>query len=146
MPYFIASSDSTHAGFSRFSPLDWTSISEESTELMWDTVESLDHYHIPMTRETTAQKFRALADVWQSETIHISSPSKIALHPAYQQIIGMGLSVLPYILRDLQREPKQWFWALNSITGVNPVSAQARGRINQMVEAWLQWGREQHYV
>lgn len=137
MSHFIALSESSHAGFSLFSPLDWTSVSAESTHLRRGAVESLIHYHFPMTRETTAQKFRALADVWQSETLHISSPSKIALHPAYQQIIGMGLSVLPFILRDLQREPKQWFWALSSITGVNPVPAQARGRINQMVEAWL---------
>ncbi|MBI4527519.1 MAG: hypothetical protein HY695_27300 [Deltaproteobacteria bacterium] len=99
-----------------------------------------------MTRETLAQKFRALADAWQEQTAHISSPTTIAMHPAYQQIIGMGRPVVPLILQDMSKEPKQWFWALTSITGVNPVPRQDQGRIKKMVEAWLYWGMEEGYL
>ena len=34
----------------------------------------------------------------------------------YQRIIGMGLPVVPLILEELEREPDQWFWALEAIT------------------------------
>ena len=68
------------------------------------------------------------------------------MHPAYQQIIGMGLPVIPLILQDMSKEPKQWFWALTSITGINPVVPSEQGRIRKMVAAWLRWGTEESYI
>jgi hypothetical protein len=38
-----------------------------------------------------------------------------------------------------------WFWALQSITGENPVKPEQRGRLTQMAEAWIQWGKEYGY-
>ena len=35
-------------------------------------------------------EFAALAERWLAETAHVSSLSRIVVHPAYQQIIGMG--------------------------------------------------------
>jgi hypothetical protein len=46
----------------------------------------------------------------------------------YQQIIGMGWSVVPLMLEELQREPDQGFWALEAITDVNPVPPDAAGK------------------
>jgi hypothetical protein len=66
----------------------------------------------------------------------------MAMHPAYQQIIGMGREVVPLILRELEREPDHWFWALKAITGEDPVPEQHRGRVRAMADAWIRWGRE----
>ena len=67
------------------------------------------------------------------------------MHPAYQQIIGMGPAAIPWLLAELEREPDHWFWALKSITMVDPVSADERGDIHKMAQAWLKWGKDRGY-
>jgi hypothetical protein len=52
---------------------------------------------------------------------------------------------MPLIFRELEREPDHWFWALQSITGENPVSVDRQGNINQMAAAWLEWGKAHGY-
>jgi hypothetical protein len=89
--------------------------------------------------------FFELANQWRRETNHMSLMSDIILHPAYQRIIGMGLNVVPLILRELSKEPDHWFWALRSITGANPIKPEDRGRLKKMAEAWLDWGRQHGY-
>ena len=75
----------------------------------------------------------------------LSVVSKMVIHPAYQRIVGMGQPVIPLIFRELEREPDHWFWALQSITGENPVSVDRRGDIVQMAAAWLEWGKAHGY-
>ena len=89
--------------------------------------------------------FHALAEQWKQETAHLSNMAKKALHPAYQEIIGMGAGAVPLLLGELRREPDDWFWALHAITGANPVPAVSRGNLHAMAEAWLQWGLEKGY-
>lgn len=89
--------------------------------------------------------FLELAEQWRRETGMMSLVTKMSMHPAYQRIIGMGQAVVPLILRELEQEPDHWFWALQAITGANPVKSQQRGRLKQMAEAWIQWGRENGY-
>jgi len=43
-----------------------------------------------------------------------------ALHPAYQRIIAWAGSPVPLLLRELQRQPDHWLWALQAITGEQP--------------------------
>lgn len=88
-----------------------------------------------------ASRFRDLTGHWKEETAFLSSPDDIAMHPAYQQIIGLGSAALPLILCELEREPGHWFWALRAITGEDPVPASDRGRTSAMAAAWLAWGR-----
>lgn len=57
----------------------------------------------------------------------------------------MGQPVIPFIFRELEREPDHWFWALQSITGENPVSVDRRGDIVSMAAAWLEWGKAHGY-
>ena len=97
--------------------------------------------------ETSAleERFLVLVEQWQQETGMLSLVQKMVIHPAYQRIIGMGQPVVPLILRELEREPDHWFWALEVITGANPVTGDARGRLDQMAAAWLKWGRENGY-
>ncbi len=59
------------------------------------------------------------------------------------RIIGMGWPVVPLILEELEREPDQWFWALESITEENPVPPEASGRVRLMAQAWIEWGKQQ---
>jgi hypothetical protein len=92
------------------------------------------------------ERFRTLVDRWRKETAHISSISKLVMHPSYQRIIGMGPAVIPIILRELQRDPDYWFWALTSITGEDPVNPEDIGDIPKMAEAWLKWGRDHDYI
>ncbi len=100
----------------------------------------------PRISQLSGEKFHRLAAQWRAERGPTSSISQMAMHPAYQQIIGMGLAVLPLLLHELATEPDHWFWALKAITGVDPVPPESRGRIRAMAEAWLRWGRQQGYL
>lgn len=64
------------------------------------------------------------------------------MHPAYQRIIGMGPAALPLILREMERRPDHWFWALQAITGTDPVTVGARGNMRGMAAAWVAWGKD----
>ena len=86
-------------------------------------------------------EFEQRATKWKRDTAHLSSPSMIAEHRAYQEIIGMGKEAIPLILRDLEETRAPWFWALNSITGKSPVRPEDRGDVDTMTAAWLDWGR-----
>ncbi len=70
---------------------------------------------------------------------------RLAAHPAYQKIIAMGARAVPYILRELQQRPAQWFWALREITKDDPVSDKDRGNLARSAAAWLKWGKENGY-
>lgn len=87
-------------------------------------------------------RFRELASAWMRDVINCSSVTQMSMHPAYQQIIGMGPDAVPLILRELEREANHWFWALRSITGEDPVPPASRGRVREMAAAWLSWGRQ----
>ena len=106
----------------------------------------LDTSYVPSVTEALEQKFRLLAEQWRRETGMLSSISRMAMHPDYQRIIGMGERAISPILRELRRRPDHWFWALNAITGENPVPAASEGNIRQMAEAWVQWGHGRGYI
>ncbi len=109
-----------------------------------------EYFQIPsyeMIIGTPAEKkFRQLSEQWKNERKVTSTVLEMALHPAYQQIIGMGPISVPLILVELDRELDQWFWALEAITCVDPVPESDRGRIRKMAEAWISWGRENGYI
>jgi len=90
------------------------------------------------------RRFSELAQQWRRETAAYSVVHKKVLHPAYQRIIGMGPTAIPLILRELQREPGHWFWALNAITGEDP--ATPASTFSEAVAAWMNWGREHGYL
>ncbi len=96
--------------------------------------------------EALTQKFNQLAAAWRRETALKSSVTAIAMHPAYQQIIGMGEQALPLIFHQLQTEPDHWFWALQAITGENPVPDENAGDLEAMAKDWLDWGKRHNYL
>src|SRR5690606_9948161 len=93
-----------------------------------------------------AVEFGRLAAEWRSDTEFHSSITRIAMHPAYQRIIGMGRPALPLILHDLKATSAPWFWALRAISGVDVVPASDRGYVDRMVWAWLRWGRSENLI
>ena len=95
--------------------------------------------------ESVEERFQRLAAVWRAETEYLSSSTEMFTHRAYQEIIGMGQPAVPLLLRDLQKEPDHWIWALMVITGANPVPASDSGNLDKMAETWLRWGREHGY-
>ena len=86
-------------------------------------------------------RFHRLASDWKKQSRYLSNTAQMAMLKPYQQIIGMGWCVVPLILEELQREPDQWFWALEAITDVNPVPPDAAGNVRLMAQAWVEWGR-----
>jgi hypothetical protein len=102
----------------------------------------------PAPQEPTdlERTFQELSRQWREETAHFSSQTQMALHPAYQRIIGLGPGVLPLIFRELECRPDFWFWALRAITGENPVCPEDAGKVRKMTEAWLAFARERGYL
>jgi hypothetical protein len=86
-------------------------------------------------------RFRLLAEKWKEETEVLSSSTAIAAHPAYQEVIRMGMPVVPLILRDMEKDHSHWFEALREITGERVVPPEHAGKIRAMVEDRLAWGR-----
>lgn len=99
-----------------------------------------------ITKSEVSDKFNALAAQWQDEVEGLSSTTQMSRHPAYQEIIKLGTPVIPLLLEDLKKNPLCWLNALQEITGINPVKPEQRGRIKQMAEAWLDWGKNQGYI
>ena len=87
-------------------------------------------------------RFQRLAERWKAECPPVSSAEKLAMHPLYQRIIGLGPDALPCLLRELERSPHQWFWALRAITGENPVDPAHRGDLKAMAHDWLAWAKD----
>lgn len=107
--------------------------------------ESLTALDTPQTVDVR-RLFLALADEWHRDTGHLSSPPQIAMHRAYQRIIGMGQVAVPLILDDLRRRGGQWFWALAAITGTSPVKPGVNRNSQAVKSAWLEWGRKHGYI
>lgn len=87
-------------------------------------------------------EFAKLTEQWKKDRRAASSTSSIVTHQAYQRIISMGAEVVPYILKELERELDHWFWALKVITGHDPVPPENRGNMKKMADAWIAWGKE----
>ena len=92
------------------------------------------------------ERFQELADKWQAETVLLSNSDRKNAHPALQEIISMGLPVVPLILERMQSQGGHWFEALQQITGARPAPPESRGRIKEMTLAWLEWGELNGYV
>jgi hypothetical protein len=91
--------------------------------------------------ETVEERFIRLADEWSRDTRYISSVNDLVKDDRYQQIIGMGWDVLPYLLSDLSTRKRFWFPALAEITNLRPFDRKDAGNYKRMTEAWTRWGR-----
>jgi hypothetical protein len=106
---------------------------------------TIAHPPLPNPPASLEAVFADLVQRWKAERGPSSSTTELAMCPSYQRIIGLGPAAIPYLLRELEREPDHWFWALKAITGADPVPAQSRGKIGEMARHWTLWGRERGY-
>ena len=97
-------------------------------------------------QEFVSERFKELSSQWKKERRLTSSVARMAMNPAYQEIINLGIEVVPHILGDLAHSDDHWFIALNAITGAEPVAEKDRGRLSAMSSAWLAWGKERGYA
>lgn len=94
----------------------------------------------PSTADLPGQ-FARLAAEWKAQSRYLSNTAQMAMLRPYQRIIGLGPAAVPLILAELDREPDQWFWALEAITGENPVPQASEGKVREMARAWVEWGK-----
>lgn len=95
----------------------------------------------PRTTEDLHREFCSLVAQWREETFGQSLAAPGVLNPAYLRIIGMGERALPWLLDELEENGGQWYVALQSITGEDPVPEEDRGHRPKMRAAWREWGR-----
>ena len=92
--------------------------------------------------ENLRRRFHTLRASWKAGTAFLSSISAMVAHPSYQEIIAMGPAVVPLIVDEMKRDPDQWFWALQALTGENPVPLTAQGNMKEMTAHWLKWAED----
>ena len=97
-------------------------------------------------KESDRERFQRLAAEWKGQSQYLSNTAQMALLRPYQRIIGMGLSAVPLILEELQREPDHWFWALEAITEEDPVPPEDAGKVRSMAQVWIEWGQQRGYL
>jgi hypothetical protein len=94
-------------------------------------------------------RFEQLVTKWRGERGATSSTIDIVLCPSYQSIIAMGEKAIPLILGQMRAEgddPDQWFWALQVLTGQDPVDEEDEGNFRKMAQAWLGWAAHEGYA
>jgi hypothetical protein len=115
--------------------LDWRERLEAVSPQLWESAADKE----------LKLRFNRLADTWEEETQFLSSVDDIIVHPAHMEIIGMGEQAVPLILDRISQKGGLWFWALQFITGEDPVSENIKGNIKAMQRVWLEWGRKNGY-
>lgn len=100
----------------------------------------------PPTADEVAELFAVLAADWKERSKYMSNTMQMAMLRPYQRIIGLGPAALPHIFAELQRDNGFWFWALEAITGDDPVPPDDKGNVRRMVDAWLAWGQANGFI
>ena len=109
-------------------------------------VGSQESFALPSHNLEIEAEFYSLVEKWKRETKVTPLVNQKSIHPAYQEIIGLGPDVIPLILKELNKGPDHWFWALRALSRVDPVKPSDRGNIEKMRVAWLNWGKNKGYV
>jgi hypothetical protein len=95
-----------------------------------------------MYKKQLGKKFDLYSGIWKTETMFSSNSSEITNNSAYRSIIGLGKDIIPFIIEDLKQSENHWFYALELLTGENPIKSEHRGIINLMKSDWLNWAKK----
>lgn len=92
--------------------------------------------------------FRLHAEIWDRETMHLSSIQQSQQHASYKICRFLALQepirFIPLLLDDLQSNRRFWFGLLHELTGEWPVPSEYLGKIDKMIEYWVRWGSEKY--
>lgn len=122
------------------------SLTEDERSLLLEKLNTANQLTASSKQTELEATFAKLVKQWREENHGVSSTNQMSMHPAYQQIIGMGEAAIPLLLKELEKKSGQWFWALKSITREDPVPPEHRGRTSEMIKIWLEWGRQKGYI
>jgi hypothetical protein len=85
-----------------------------------------------------SMKFEALAQAWREDNFGRSVVNYF--HPAYLKIIGMGMPVVPCLLREVNNGSRIWYLALEQIAGAPAHRPEMKGDLDALRDAWIEWG------
>ncbi len=106
-----------------------------------------DKYDVALLMESMETSLRAFfedrAERWLRETQLHSSINSITRHPCFTQIKLMGPQVIVFVLERMSQGEVRvhWFPLLKDLSGEDPVEPHSRGRVREMADAWIDWGR-----
>lgn len=92
------------------------------------------------------RRFVSLKKKWKQETLYISSGTLIISNSAYLEIIDFGAIAVPWIIRELKNSNDHWFYALEKITGENPIKTEHIGKVEEMKKDWINWASKNSYL
>ena len=88
------------------------------------------------------RKFDQLIRKWKAQYGPTSSQTVIESCPARQEIVDLGLDLVPLIMEKFEKgEKHHLFSVLEDLTGLSPVRPKDRGNGQKMRQAWLEWWR-----
>ena len=93
-----------------------------------------------------ASDFYTYKNKWEEEIAGLSSPPAIVLNKNYLKIIGMGESIVPLILIELKKKPKNWLFALEILIKEEENPTNKEMGYKESVQAWLNWGKLKGYI
>lgn len=88
-----------------------------------------------------------LAENWRQDTEHLSNPEPIFEHRAFRQIVDLGPSVIPSLLRLMLERREPWFVAIREIAATSDLDVTlpdvaADHTYEDALSAWADWGRD----
>jgi hypothetical protein len=123
---------------------EWLNQAEENWAVEGDPQPATADIHAQIEKVIDIRTmFEEEAERWSRETEFLSSTPKLVLHDSYQRIMAMGPEVVPFLLQDLQKNRRSWFWALRHLTQANPVPVKDQGNLDKMIAAWVAWGKQE---
>lgn len=96
--------------------------------------------------EKEFRRFLSLKNQWKDETLFVSSGTVLISNSAYREIISLGSAAIPWIIREMKKNNDHWFYALEKITGVNPIKKKNIGVVENMKKDWIDWASNKDYV
>lgn len=90
------------------------------------------------------ERFTELVEQWTRDMMLSSSSDDVRMHPAYQQVIGLGPQAIPLIYEHMLTGEPHWSWALSSITGEDPATGTDSPRA--ATATWIRWIEDRQLV
>jgi hypothetical protein len=85
-------------------------------------------------------RFHRLLMQWRFDTYFSPLMKEAIDDPSFQAIVKMGEEIVPWVIEEIRHNPDFLVLALHFvIPKENPVPVASRGKISEMVDAWLTW-------
>jgi hypothetical protein len=136
----------------KYDTLVTSGITTEAISIQNNRIEALSTfsgfsiYATKIQRDMLYKKFLQLKEKWEVETLFVSSATDIINNGSYLAIISLGQEALSFIIKDFAKKDNHWFYALEVMTGKNPISEEHIGNIKLMKDDWINWAKENDII